>query len=390
MRYLQIGTTVEAEEELKRVGVDPYGIKAMIPKMKNYTILVEGIKCKVANILKQEMLSIGGDVAVARGSVECSIEKTDALIIGTVKQIEALADKISIQPFGLKQLCSNLSRNTFVLETPKRKISIGDATLLMGIMNMTPDSFSDGGRYDNVDDAVKYAVTMEENGADIIDVGGESSRPGSDPVSFEVERKRVIPLIEALVKKTRIPISVDTTKAEIARIAVESGAEMVNDISAMRFDEKMSEVVAHYKVPVVLMHMRGTPKTMQKGDLTYPSLRGDILRFFEERIAAAESAGIESENIVIDPGIGFGKQAEDNIRLLKYLGEFKTAGRPILVGTSRKGFIGRTTGGESGNRMEGTAATITAAILNGANIIRVHDVEFMKKVLIMADAIRNA
>ncbi|TFG38347.1 MAG: dihydropteroate synthase, partial [Syntrophobacterales bacterium] len=272
MRYLQIGTTVEAEAELKRVGVDPYGIKAMIPKMKNYTILVEGIKCKVANILKQEMLSIGGDVAVARGSVECSIEKTDALIIGTVKQIEALADKISIQPFGLKQisrdiqnLLANLSRNTFVLETPKRKISIGDATLLMGIMNMTPDSFSDGGRYDNVDDAVKYAVTMEENGADIIDVGGESSRPDSDPVSFEEEKRRVIPLIESLVKKTQIPISVDTTKAEIARIAVESGAEMVNDISAMRFDDKMAEVVAHYKVPVVLMHMRGTPKTMQKG-----------------------------------------------------------------------------------------------------------------------------
>jgi len=397
MRHLSIESKFEAEEELKRVGVDPYGIKAMIPKMVNLNILLEGIECKVGNILKQEMLSCGGDVAVARGSVECSIEKTDALIIGTIKQVEALADKISIQPFGLKQismdlknLLGNLTRESFVVRTPRREILMGKKTLLMGVINVTPDSFSDGGIFANVDDAVEYGMRMEEDGADIIDVGGESSRPGSEPISAEEEIKRVIPVIESLGKRTTIPISIDTTKSEIARMALEAGAEMVNDISALRFDEKMAGMVAHYKVPVVLMHMRGTPKTMQEGDLGYSSLRGDIIDFLKKRIAEATSAGIERENIIIDPGIGFGKTAEDNIRLVKYLEEFKGLGRPILIGTSRKGFIGKTIGGGTEERMEGTAATVTAAILNGAHVVRVHDVGFMKKVAMMADAIKNA
>jgi len=382
---------------LKRVGVDPYGIRAMISKMRNLNILLEGIECKVANILKQEMLSCGGDVAVARGSVECSIEKTDALIIGTIKQLEALADKISIQPFGLKRisidlknLLGNLARDSFVVRTPRREILMGKKTLLMGVINVTPDSFSDGGLFANVEDAVEYGIRMEEDGADIIDIGGESSRPGSEPISVEEEMKRVIPVIASLGKRITIPISIDTTKSEIARMALEAGAEIINDISAMRCDEKMAGTVARCKVPVILMHMRGTPKTMQEGDLSYPSLRGDITRFLEERIDEATSSGIERDAIIIDPGIGFGKTVEDNNRLIKYLEEFKGLGRPILIGTSRKGFIGKTTGGGTENRMEGTAATVTAAILNGAHVVRVHDVGFMKKVAIMADAIKNA
>ncbi|MEA3470523.1 MAG: dihydropteroate synthase [Thermodesulfobacteriota bacterium] len=397
MKYLSIRSPFEAEEKLKRVGVDPHGIKAMIHKMENLNILLEGIECKVANILKQEMLSLGGDVAVARGSVECSIEKTDAIIIGTVKQVEALAGKISIQPFGLKlisvelkNLLVNLSRDSFVVRTPRREILMGRKTLLMGVINVTPDSFSDGGMFMNPEEAVEYGIKMEEDGADILDIGGESSRPGSEHVSAEEEMKRVIPVIESLGKHVTIPISIDTTKSEIARMALEVGAEMVNDISAMRFDEEMAGVAAHYKVPVVLMHMRGAPKTMQEGDLSYPSLRGDIMGFLEERIDEATSAGIERDNIIIDPGIGFGKTAEDNIRLIKYLKEFKGLGRPILIGTSRKGFIGKTTGGGTEERLEGTTATVTAAILNGAHVVRVHDVGFMKKVSIMADAIKNA
>jgi dihydropteroate synthase len=397
MRHLSIGSKFEAEEELKRVGVDPYGITAMIPKMRNLNILLEGIECKVGNILKQEMLSCGGDVAVARGSVECSIEKTDALIIGTIKQVEALADKISIQPFGLKRisidlksLLGNLARDSFVVRTPRREILMGKKTLLMGVINVTPDSFSDGGLFANVEDAVEYGIRMEEDGADIIDIGGESSRPGSEPISVEEEMKRVIPVIASLGKRITIPISIDTTKSEIARMALEAGAEIINDISAMRCDEKMAGTVARCKVPVILMHMRGTPKTMQEGDLSYPSLRDDIIRFLEERIDEATSSGIERDAIIIDPGIGFGKTVEDNIRLIKYLEEFKGLGRPILIGTSRKGFIGKTTGGGTENRMEGTAATVTAAILNGAHVVRVHDVGFMKKVAIMADAIKNA
>ncbi|MBW2636632.1 MAG: dihydropteroate synthase [Deltaproteobacteria bacterium] len=397
MRYLSIGSQFEAEEELKRVGVDPYGIKAMIPKMENLNILLEGIECKVANILKQEMLSVGGDVAVARGSVECSIEKTDALIIGTIKQVEILAVKISIQPFGLKQismdlenLLDNLTRESFVVKTPRREIPMGKKTLLMGVLNVTPDSFSNGGMFANTDEAVEYGIRMEEDGADILDIGGESSRPGSEPVTAEEEMKRVIPVIESLGKRITIPISIDTMKSEIARMALEAGAEIVNDISAMRFDEKMASMAARYKASLILMHMRGTPKTMQEGDLGYSLLRGDIIDFLEERIDEAISAGIERENIIIDPGIGFGKSVDDNIRLLKYLEEFKGLGRPILIGTSRKGFIGKTTGGGTEERLEGTAATVTAAILKGAHIVRVHDMVFMKKVAIMADAIKNA
>jgi dihydropteroate synthase len=397
MRYLSIGSQFEAEEELKRVGVDPYGIKAMIPKMENLNILLEGIECKVANILKQEMLSCGGDVAVARGSVECSIEKTDALIIGTIKQVEALAGKISLQPFGLKRiskdlknLLSNLSRDSFVVRTPRREIPMGKKTLLMGVINVTPDSFSNDGIFANMDKAVEYGIRMEEDGADILDIGGESSRPGSEPISAEEEMKRVIPVIESLGKRVTIPLSIDTTKSEIARMALDAGAEIINDISAMRFDEKMAATVASYKASVILMHMRGTPKTMQEGDLGYSSLRSDIVGFLEERIKEATLAGIERDTIIIDPGIGFGKTSEDNIRLLKYLEEFKGLGRPILIGTSRKGFIGKTTGGEAEERLEGTAATVTAAILKGAHVVRVHDMVFMKKVAIMADAIKNA
>ena len=394
MRCLHIPDNGKAEEELMRIGVDPYGIEAMRPKMSYLKVLLEGIECKVANILKQEMLSIGGDVAVSRGSVGCSVEKTDALILGTEKQIRALAGKIAFQPFGLKEmageldeLLTNMARTRFRLTTPERTIEIADRTLIMGILNRTPDSFSDGGVYEDIETAVKRGIALEEEGADILDVGGESSRPGSDAVSAAEERERVIPLIEALKKHLTIPISIDTTKAEIARIAVESGAEIINDISAMQSDDRMPSTVARYGVPLVMMHMRGTPKTMQQGDLSYVSLRGEIIDFLRARIEAAEAAGIDRENIVVDPGIGFGKSPDDNLRLIKYLGEFKTLGRPVLVGVSRKAFIGVITGGEPLERRDGTIAAVVASVINGANIVRVHDAAVIKKAAALTDAI---
>ena len=387
MRYLHVTSSAQAENELKKVGVDLPGIDAMLPKMENINLLLEGIECKVANILKQEMLSIDGDVAVARGSVSCSIDKTDAIIIGTLKQVRRLADKIASQPFGLgnisediRRLLANITKDTFVLKTPKREIVAGKRTLVMGILNMTPDSFSDGGMFGNVEDAVKHAIKMEENGADIIDIGGESSRPGSEPVSAEEELDRVIPLVKKLEGLLSIPISIDTTKADVARHAIESGAEMVNDISAMRFDTKMPEVIAGCHVPVVLMHMRGVPETMQEGDLAYRALMGEITGFLKKSIENAQSSGVDVENIIVDPGIGFGKSAADNIAILRHLRELKTLGRPIMVGTSRKRFIGEITGEKlAGDRVAGTAASVAASIMNGADIVRVHDVEFMKK-----------
>ncbi len=395
MRFLNITSPARAEEELKRVGVDWPGIEAMLPKMGTVTLLLDGLECKVANILKQEMLSIGGDVAVARESVACGIERTDAILIGTPKQMGRLADKLAPQPFGLRgisddmrRILSNVARDAFSLRTPRREIAVGAKTLVMGIVNMTPDSFSDGGMFDSVEEAVGHARRMEEAGADIIDIGGESSRPGSEPVTAVEEAARVIPVIERLVGVLTVPVSIDTTKAVVARHALEAGAEIVNDVSALRFDEGMAEVVASYGVPVVLMHMRGQPRTMQVGDLSYRSLMGEITGFLGERIGSAVAAGVDEEQIVIDPGIGFGKTTADNIAILKNLRELKTLGRPILVGASRKRFIGQITGQDRAeDRIEGTAAGVTAAILNGAHIVRVHDVGFMERVSRIADEI---
>ena len=394
MRYLHITSPREAQEALRRIGVDPYGLTAMVPKMEHMSLFIEEVPCRSANIMKQEMLAVGGDVAVARGTVGCTIDTTDAIIMGSLKQIERFADKLSQQPFNLSDVAgkiravvTNMHRGSFTVQTPRRDITVGDRTLVMGIVNMTPDSFSDGGVFQDVDGAVDHVLRMVADGADIIDIGGESTRPDSDPVATDEELRRVIPLIEALQGRVDVPLSIDTTKAEVARQAVESGAEMINDISSLRNDSEMTGVAVRYNVPVVLMHMRGTPKTMQKGDLSYGSVTGEIVRFLGERIAAAEAAGIDRERIIVDPGIGFGKGADDNNAIIGHLRELKSLGRPILIGTSRKSFIGAVTGKGVSDRIDGTAATVTAAIMNGAGIVRVHDVAFMKGVSQVTDAI---
>ena len=394
VRYLDLTSPSEAMDVLKEIGVDPYGIQAMVPKMCTLNVVVRGIECKVANIMKQEMLSIGGDVAVSRGTVACSIDRTDAVIIGTNKQMRRFAEKISLQPFGLQRLSENLQtvmrnieRQDFIIKTPERTLTLGGHTAIMGILNMTPDSFSDGSRFNNLKEAVACVEQMEEDGADIIDIGGESTRPGADPVTVEEELARVIPIIREVKRRVRIPISIDTTKAEVAHQAINEGAEIVNDISAMQFDARMSSVIAREGVPIALMHMRGIPKTMQEGDIAYRLFMDDIIDFLQNRIHVARTAGIREENIIVDPGFGFGKTMEHNLQLLRHLNELKALGRPILVGTSRKKFIGSITGGEPQERLDGTAATVAASIMNGALIVRVHDVKFMKNVARMTDAI---
>jgi dihydropteroate synthase len=317
--------------------------------------------------------------------------------MGTTKQLLRFADKVSIQPLGLgiisqkiKNLLSNISKDRFIFKTCKRELIIGDRTCIMGILNVTPDSFSDGGRFKTSDDAVAYGLRMVEDGADIIDIGGESSRPGAAPVSAEEELSRVIPVIKGICGRINVPISVDTSKAEVAKRSIECGAEIINDISAMSFDSNMADTITKTRAAVVLMHIRGTPQDMQKGDLAYKSLRGDIIDFLNDKIEKAQSAGIPFENIAIDPGIGFGKSLEDNLKLLKHLPEFRVLGRPIVTGVSRKSFIGKISGGGTLERLEGTAAAVTAAIMNGSNIVRVHDVKSMKKVVAIADAIIRA
>jgi dihydropteroate synthase len=397
IRYLHVACEEEALDALRRVEADPYGIQAMLPKMFHLNIILEGLECRVANIIKQEMLSLGGDAAVARGTVACSVSRTDVILMGTHKQLQRLTERIWAQPFGLglisekiREMLNCVFADSFLLRTSRRTITLGERTLIMGILNVTPDSFSDGGRFASPDQAVEEGLRMAKEGADILDIGGESTRPESDPVSSEDELRRVIPVIRSLAAQTDLPLSIDTMKADVAREALTEGAEIVNDVSSMAFDKAMPNVVADAQAAVVLMHMRGMPKSMQSGDLAYSSLRGEIIAYLKKGIERAGEHGIEATQIMVDPGLGFGKTAEDNMRLVKYLSEFKCMKRPILVGASRKAFIGRVTGGTPAERVEGTAAVITAAILHGAQVVRVHDVAMMRKVANMADTLLRA
>ena len=274
-----------------------------------------------------------------------------------------------------------------ILRCGNYTFDFAERTHVMGILNVTPDSFSDGGKFLDHSKALDHAKRMVDEGADIIDVGGESTRPGAKPASLDEERRRVIPLIEKIASQVEIPVSVDTTKAGVAKEALEAGAAMINDISALRSDPKMAFLVSEYGVPVVLMHMRGTPQTMQQ-HLAYDSLISDICSFLKERIEYAESVGIDSQRIIIDPGIGFGKSVPDgNLKIIKNLSLFRDLGKPILVGASRKAFIGSVLNLEVEEREEGTAAAISLAINNGAHIVRVHDVGKMKRVVKMVDAV---
>jgi len=396
VKIIDIQSTQEAAALFRRIGVDAYGIGAMAPKAVNLNILLEKQPCKIANILKQEMLALGGDAAVARGSVACSVETTDVLMMGTLKQLSRLAAKIARQPFGLDSIArdilrilKNAGQKRFILKTSRRKITLGDRTRIMGILNVTPDSFSDGGTFLSAERAVEYGLQMEAEGADILDVGGESTRPGSAAVPVHVELKRVLPVIKALSRKIKIPLSIDTKKARVAREAVEAGAEIINDISALNGDRKMAGTAAETGAALVLMHMRGNPENMQKGNLAYDDLLGDITDYLSASIGKAIRAGVSKDAMVIDPGIGFGKTVADNYRIIRRLADLRTLGMPILVGPSRKSFIGNVTGDEPRQRLEGTAATVAAAIMNGCHIVRVHDVAAMKKVAAVTDAMTH-
>ncbi len=260
----------------------------------------------------------------------------------------------------------------------------------MGVLNVTPDSFSDGGSFDDADAAVAHGLDMASQGADIIDIGGESTRPGAQPVSLDDELRRVIPVVERLAAETSVPLSIDTTKAEVACRALAAGADIVNDVSALRFDPGMAGAAASYGAPVILMHMQGTPLTMQQ-NTGYRDLIGEVTAFLRERISFAEQAGIQREKIIVDPGIGFGKSLDaGNFVLLNRLREFALLERPILVGPSRKAFIGALLDREVSGREEGTAAAVAVAVYNGAHFVRVHNVGSMKMVARVAEAIKSA
>jgi dihydropteroate synthase len=285
------------------------------------------------------------------------------------------------------------SRKKFRLKLNSQTLVLGQRTLVMGVLNITPDSFSDGGQYFDVQKAINHAVAMEAAGADLLDIGAESTRPGSQNIAAEEELCRLLPVLGALRRLIKIPISIDTQKAEVADAALEAGAEMINDISGLKHSPRIAEVVAKHGAPLVLMHMHGEPGTMQAGPFAR-SVMTDVAKGLRASIAKARRAGVAKSQIVLDPGIGFGKSYSQNYELLHKLQMLAKLGYPLLVGTSRKGFLGATLASEGKpappeERIWGTAATVTASILNGAHIVRVHDVAEMVKVARVADCVAH-
>jgi len=282
-----------------------------------------------------------------------------------------------------------LRRRKFRLRLPSRTLVLGERTLVMGVLNVTPDSFSDGGKYLDSEEAVARALEIERAGADILDIGGESTRPGSQGTRAEEELRRIMPVLRKLRGHLKIPISVDTSKSEVAEAAAGAGAEILNDVTALRVDPRLAEVARRRKMPLILMHMRGEPRTMQKKPFARDVVR-DVAAGLRRAVAEARRAGVAKSQIVVDPGIGFGKSAEQNYELLARLPELARLGFPLLVGTSRKGFIGKVLGGApEGERLWGTAATVAASILGGAHIVRVHDVAELVQVARVTDAVLN-
>lgn len=364
----------------------------MIPKQFHYNLKVECLPKDLLTILGKEMEKAGGYMA-ARGDASLGdAEDVSAVLSGTVDQfrtlivmLNAAEGQASALAEDLNEAVSSLERRSFSIKGRGRSWELGRRTLIMGILNVTPDSFYDGGRYLDKGAAIEQAERMSEEGADWIDVGGESTRPGAEPVALEDELERVVPVVEALAARG-MTVSVDTTKSEVARAALLAGAEVINDISALSADPAMAGVCAEFEAPVILMHMRGTPRTMQN-DVVYGDLPGEVFSFFLERIKYASANGVSEEKTIIDPGLGFGKSTEGNLELIRDIHGFKTLGRPILIGPSRKSFVGHVLGVKTEERLPGTLAVCAAAISNGAHILRVHDVKKVRQAARMTDAI---
>ncbi len=403
-RILEYSSLEGFKKELEKVKVDWESLELMLPKGFFRAVKLEGVNHEAAHILKQEMLRLGGEGAISAAVYFGAASPTDVILMGTLAQLEALIASLRQFPDEtlkaiaqeVEEALKNYQRaNLKPMQIGNRTFVWGERTYIMGIINVTPDSFSGDGLAGDVERAVAQAIRFVEEGADILDIGGESTRPGSQPISEEEELSRVMPVLKRLVKEVDVPISIDTYKARVAREAIEAGASMVNDVWGLRMDPDMAKVVAEYNVPVVVMHNRSNPKNaVQEARLggryvgiEYKDLMADIVRELEYSIGLALEAGVDFEKIIVDPGIGFGKTVEQNLEILRRLGEIKVLGRPILLGTSRKSVIGYVLNLPPNERVEGTAATVALGIAAGADIVRVHDVKEMARVAKMADAI---
>lgn len=404
VRVLRLESAAEIRAEMEKIGASPPGIKIMTPKATFRAVKLEGLNFAAANIVKQEMLARQGEVVTSREVYSTQESISDVLILGTLRQYEDLVRKLRLQPFkSLVRMASELEEALSCyaggelkpLHIGGRLFKWGERTYIMGVVNVTPDSFSGDGLGDDVEMAVAQAERMVEDGADLIDVGGESTRPGSEPVTAEEELRRVLPVVEALSRRGDVPVSIDTYRSEVAIEALEAGASLINDVWGFRMDPQLGSIAARYEVPVVLMHNRSRPKdavqTERLGSryqgVEYDDLMGDILRELRQSIDLALEAGVERHMIIVDPGIGFGKTVEQNLGVMANLSELKVLGRPVLLGPSRKSFVGYTLNLPPEERVEGTAAAVAVGIANGADIVRVHDVKEMARVARMTDAI---
>lgn len=404
VRVLGLDTWEELRSEMELIGPEPQGMEIMLPKGLFRAVKLEAVGFAAANIIKQEMLSKGGE-AVIRGDIYLGEEKTsDVLLLGTRRHYGQLMEKLRLQPLkSLKLLAQELEEALSAygggqrgsLEIGGRTFIWGARTYVMGIVNLTADSFSGDGLGADVGAAVAQARRLVAEGADIIDIGGESTRPGAQVVPLEEELRRVLPVIERLNQEIDVPVSIDTYKAEVARRALAAGAGMVNDVWGLKADPKLAYVAAEYGVPMAVMHNRRTPRAAAHSaklggryrGVGYKDLMADVIHGLRESIQMALEAGIPEERIIVDPGIGFGKTVQQSLEALRRLAELKVLGCPILLGSSRKSLIGYTLDLPIDERLEGTAATVAIGIANGADIVRVHDVLEMVRVSRMTDAL---
>ncbi len=397
MRIIQTNHPKEIKKIMQDIGVDAYGIKIMLPKATTRIVKINSLSNIAANILKQEMLSLGGDVAVARGALTGKTKSTDCLVMASVAQYCSLGEKLKKQPFGLANLSRDLSlamanyeKEKFSLDAGRYKISLGNGvTRIMGVVNLTPDSFSGDGICDlPIANIIDFVERMIRDGANIIDIGGESSKPGARPVTIKEEVARVIPVIKAINKRFKVPISTDTYKPEVARRALDSGAVIINDITGLR-NQEMIKLVSRYRAGIIIMHMKGNSPRVMQNKPNYCSLIDEIIGYLGQAVERAEAAGVKKDKIIIDPGLGFGKTAEHNLEILRRLKDFKVLGKPLLIGSSRKSFIGKILKAEPQERLSGSLSACVLAAQNGAHIVRVHDVKAVKQALAVCTAINK-
>jgi len=393
-RVVSAAPSAAVLDEMRRTGATEHGVQRMMAKGEFLAVALEHVSRIQANLLKQEMLASGGDAAVSRGICSEEVSDTRVLLVGSRRQFTALISRLAEEPFDLPEIAHEIDRalgaygrRQFVVRLGSRELAIGPRPALVGVVNVTPDSFSDGGQCLDPKAAIAHGQQLAAEGADILDIGGESTRPGAEPVAEDEELARVLPVIRGLAACVKTPLSIDTRHARTAREAVAAGACIVNDVTGLTGDPDMARAVAETGAGLVIMHIRGDPRTMQQ-EPAYDNLMADICRFLRRGIVAAREAGVAEDRILIDPGIGFGKRLEHNLMILARLGQLRTLGRPIMVGASRKRFIGELTGVETpADRLFGTAAACALAVARGALALRVHDVAKMRQAVAVAAAI---